>query len=193
MRLGFALLCGLASLAVSVQLVFAHAEPALVKPGDKSVLTSPPTEVAITMSQEMFDDGKGSNDIDVVNSAGVEVTAVSAVLDRNDRSRLSVPLPTTLAPGAYTVKWKTLSADDGDAAQGELSFTYDPNGTANPGTEELKADVPGGDDGQGDDASSPVTIESPDDGVTWVLVAAVGLGMFVLGAGGTFLLVQKKT
>lgn len=193
MRFGLALLCGLAVFAVSVQLAFAHAEPALIRPGDKSVLTSPPSEVAITMSQEMFDDGKGSNDIDVLDSTGKEVTTVAAVLDRNDRTRLSVPLPTTLAPGAYTVKWKTLSADDGDAAQGELAFTYDPNGTANPGTEELKPDVLGGDEGEGDDSSAPVTIQSPDDGVTWVLVAAVGLGMFVLGAGGTFLLVQKKT
>jgi len=192
MRFGIALLCGLAVFAVSVQVAFAHAEPALVKPGNESVLTSPPSEVSITMSQEMFDDGKGGNDIDVRDATGKEVTAVAAVLDRNDRTRLSVPLPTTLTPGKYTVKWKTLSADDGDAAQGELRFTYDPNGTANPGTEELRPDVLGGDEGP-DDSSAPVTIESPDDGVTWVLVAAVGLGMFVLGAGGTFLLVQKKT
>ncbi len=192
MRFGLALLCGLAAFAVSVQIAFAHAEPALVKPGNESVLTSPPAEVAITMTQEMFDDGKGSNDIDVLDSSGKEVTAVTAVIDRNDRTRLSVPLPSTLSPGKYTVKWKTLSADDGDSAQGELSFTFDPNGTPNPGTEELKPGAPGGDDAQPDDSGAPVTIAAPDDGVTWVLVAAVGLGTFVLGAGGTFLLVQRK-
>ena len=53
------MLCGLAVFAVSLQVAFAHAEPALVKPGNESVLTSPPSEVSITMSQEMFDDGKG--------------------------------------------------------------------------------------------------------------------------------------
>jgi hypothetical protein len=33
---------------------------------------------------------------------------------------------------------------------------------------------------------------SGSNGMSWVLVAAVGAGMLVLGAGGAYLLVQKR-
>lgn len=172
--------------------VFAHAEPASAKPGDGAVLVQPPAEIVLVMSQEMFS-REGANDIDVLDSTGKEVTTVAAVVDRNDRTRLSVAMPSTLATGTYTVKWKTLSADDGDSAEGSITFSYDPNGTANPGKETLREDLlnpsPTTDAGE---APAAVAVAGPDNGVNWILVAAVGIGMFVLGAGGTFLLVQKR-
>ena len=172
--------------------VFAHAEPATAKPGDGAVLVQPPAEIVIVMSQDMFS-REGANDIDVLDASGKEVTTVAAVVDRNDRKRLSVAMPSTLAPGKYTVNWKTLSADDGDDADGSISFTYDPNGTANPGKETLREDLlnPGATTNP-TDAPSALTVAGPDNGVNWILVVAVGIGMFVLGAGGSFLLVQKR-
>lgn len=185
-------LAGLAALTlglVGFVSAFAHAEPAMIKPGDGAVLKKAPVEVVITMSQEMFDRA-GANDIDLIDQSGTEVTTAAAAVDRSDRKQLSVAVPSTLAPGKYTVKWKTLSADDGDAAEGELSFTFDPGGIENPGKEQLKESL---------DANTPaadsrptLSVGEPSDGVTWVLVVAVGIAMFVLGAGGTFLLVQKR-
>ncbi len=172
--------------------VFAHAEPANIKPGDGAVLTSPPAEIVILMSQDMFS-REGANDIDLLDAAGNEVTTVSGAVDRSNRKRMTVSVPSNLAPGEYTVKWKTLSADDGDSAEGTLSFTYDPNGTASPGTEQLKEEPaqPGETPGTGDPPPALSVAEDPD-GVTWVLVIAVGAGMFVLGAGGAFFLVQRR-
>lgn len=192
MRLVFALGVSLASTLFFVTSVFAHAEPATVKPGDGAVLVQPPAEIVIEMTQDMFS-REGANDIDVMDASGKEITTVAAVVDRNDRRRLSVVVPSTLTPGVYTVNWKTLSADDGDDAKGSLSFTYDPNGTASPGKEVLKEDILG--PGPTPEAESPpaaLSVAGSDNGVNWILVVAVGVGMFVVGAGASFLLVQKR-
>lgn len=187
----------LAAVAMVVSLacatnVFAHAEPATARPGDGAVLTSAPAEVVLVMSQELARQA-GGNDVDVFDATGREVTTVAAVVDNNDRTRLSVALPSGLLPGRYTVKWKSLSSEDGDSAEGELSFTFDPNGMASAGKEKLREDLlnPGGTASPTGSAGT-MSVDSDDDGVTWVLVIAAGLGMFILGAGGTFLLVQKR-
>jgi methionine-rich copper-binding protein CopC len=191
MKLAVAVVGAVVFSAACFVTAFAHAEPATAKPGDGAILTSPPAEVVLTMSQDMFDQA-GANDIDIVNAAGNEVTTVSAVLDRSNRKRLTVSVPSNLAPGAYTVKWKTLSADDGDPAEGTLSFTFDPNGTANPGNEQVKPDVLAPAETPGGETSTPsLAVTNSPDGVTWVLVVAVGAAMFVLGAGGAFLLIQR--
>ena len=177
----------------AVSLVFAHAEPATVKPGQDSVLTTAPTEIVMLMSQEMARQA-GANDIVVQNSAGAEVTKQPAAIDATDRKKLSVPLPAGLAPGTYTVRWRTTSADDGDTASGNYSFKYDPTGTASPGKEALREDVPGASNPKAaaGDASAASGSGDSGGGTSWVLVAAVGLAMFVLGAGGSFILVQKR-
>lgn len=183
----------------AVSTAFAHAEPAVVKPGDGAILTTAPSTYEIEMSQEMFKDNIGSNDIDIFNSAGEEVTAISAVIDNSDRKRLSVTLPSTLEPGEYRVEWKTLSAEDGDNANGTLTFTYDPDGTADPGVEQLKEEVvpePTVDIGvtpsgiSGAQPSSSLSDSKPN--VTWVTTIAVGLVTFVLGAGVSYLFVDRK-
>lgn len=193
MRTFIAIMVVAVAFAMGGGTVFAHAEPATITPGDGAVLTSPPAQIVITMTQEMFD-REGANDIDVVDANGTEVTTVAAALDRNTRKSLTVALPSTLQPGVYSVKWKTLSAEDGDPADGALSFAYDPNGVATPGKVQIQEDILGngsnGDDNAGEGPT--LSVGGADEGVTWVLVLAVGLGMFVLGAGGTFLLVQKR-
>jgi len=174
-----------------VATAFAHAEPATAKPGDGAVLTVPPTRVDIVMSQDMAR-REGANDIRVFDAAGSQVTFVPAVIDNADRRRISTVLPSPLAPGKYTVKWKTLSADDGDAAEGTLSFTFDPTGTPNAGKETLRQDLLG----TGADATKVAGAGVPGGGATesvsWVLVVAAGIGIVVLGGGAAFLLVQKR-
>ena len=103
--------------------------------------------------------------------------------------KLSVALPSGLPVGLYTVRWKTLSADDGDSAEGTLTFTYDPSKPPDPGRTTLKEDLlspPGA--GQ----SAPTALGGTDSGRSWVLVVAVAIAAFALGGGGTFLLVQKR-
>lgn len=171
---------------------FAHAEPANVKPGQDAVLTTAPTEVVLLMSQEMARQA-GANDIVVQNSSGTEVTRQPAAIDSANRKKLSVPLPADLPPGTYTVRWRTLSADDGDPASGNYSFKFDPTGTASPGKEAVREDLLGVNTPAASSGDAPA---SADDGTgggsSWVLVVAVGVAMFVLGAGSSFVLVQKR-
>ncbi len=191
-----------ATLALSVlSTAFAHAEPTSVKPGDGAVLATPPTTYEIVMSQEMFKDTIGSNDIDVFDASGKEVTNISAVIDNADRRKLSVALPSGLPAGEYRVEWKTLSADDGDNANGTLSFTVDPAGTPNPGKEQLKesaavptvdaAITPSGVSGAVPTSSSG-GLSTDKTTVTWVTTIAVGLVTFVLGAGVSYLVLERK-
>ena len=175
----------------AVGLAFAHAEPARVSPGVDAVVLEPPAEIVIQMTQEMHRE-EGQNDIDVFDAAGTEVTQVAAVVDNGDRRRLSVLMPSTLEPGVFTVRWKTLSAEDGDTDSGEYTFTYDPQGVADPGIEQLKDDPPGAGETPTAPGGPVVVAPSSDNGVTWILVAAVGVGMLTLGSGVTFLLVQKR-
>jgi methionine-rich copper-binding protein CopC len=174
---------------VLVATAFAHAEPATIKPGDKAVLNQPPAQIDMTMSQEMARQGD-ANDIDVFDASGKEVTVVAAVIDNSDRKKLSVPLPTGLPAGIYTVKWKTLSADDGDAAEGMFTFTIDPSAAPNAGTEAVKPPVL--DDKPPETGSVASITNSAGGGTSWVLVTAVAIGAFVLGGGTTFLAVQKR-
>jgi hypothetical protein len=128
---------------------------------------------------------------------GKEVTTIAAVIDNGDRRRISVPLPNNLAPGEYTVKWKTLSADDGDASQGEYVFTFDPSKPANPGRETLQETVAtpaGGGNGGGDDQQeAPSFGDTGSGGTSWILVTAVGVAGLALGSGTTFLLIQRRS
>ena len=181
----------LLALAVVVS-VAAHAESVKVKPGDGAVLNDRPTGIAFEMSQEMAREA-GANDIDVFDADGNEVTAVAAVIDNANRTRLTVPLPADLLPGSYTVQWKTLSSEDGDPANGSIAFTYDPSATPADGKEVLREDLLGGNNaGSGATAAPVIDVGGDSAGLTWMLVAAVGVGMFAVGAGATFLLVQKR-
>lgn len=179
---------------------FAHAEPAKVKPGDGAVLTTAPTTYEITMTQELARQ-PGANEILILDTSGRQVTAVNAVIDNSDRRKLSVAMPTNLAPGVYQVQWRSLSADDGDPARGTLSFTYDPNGTASAGRESLKetASTNNSVTPTGNSGAQRTTTESSDGlgisnpGTTWVTTIAIGAMMFVVGAGATYAFVNRKT
>jgi methionine-rich copper-binding protein CopC len=179
-----------ATVFVAATAAFAHAEPARVEPGEGAVLAGSPPYVVIEMSQEMAR-REGANAIDVFDASGKEVTTADAVVDNADRQKLSVALPSDLPTGVYTVRWKTVSADDGDPADGQLSFTVDPNRVPDPGKSDLRATAAASTTGK---PAAAVPIEAPaagDGGTSWVLVTAVAVGMFVLGAGGTFVMVRR--
>ena len=204
----------LAALAMVV-VAFAHAAPKTVIPGDGAVLSTRPRSVVIETVEDMARVGQ-ANDIQVFDSAGKQVTTQPAVIADNDRSNISVPLPSDLPVGTYTVKWKTLSATDGDAASGTFTFTYDPSRPPTQGKVNV-LDVAGASPSTTGAARTPGTAAATNvatgvpatvsataagaainsfssgspGGTPWVLVVAVGVGMLALGSGGTFLFVKK--
>ncbi len=115
----------LAAAAGGVGLAHAHADYARSEPGAGAVVATPPERVDIWFTQDMFR-RQGENWIEVTGPDGAAVLAGQAQIDDDDRRHLGVTLQANLAPGVYTVAWRTLSADDGDDHVGSFSFTLDP-------------------------------------------------------------------
>jgi methionine-rich copper-binding protein CopC len=103
----------------------AHAEYDRSDPGAGAVVSTTPAQVVIWFTQDMFR-RQGENWIRVTGPGGEEVHAREAVIDDDDRRQLSVSLLPDLAPGEYTVAWRTLSAEDSDDHEGSFTFTLDP-------------------------------------------------------------------
>lgn len=137
-----------AGLAVPLSLLstlpaLAHARYERSIPGDGAVVSAPPARVEIWFTQELFR-REGENRIQVEDAQGVRVEVGEAEIDDDDRTHLSVALQPELAPGAYLVSWRSLSAEDGDSDEGEFSFTYDPEAqiTSTPMSAETAAAPP---------------------------------------------------
>ncbi|MCC7358495.1 MAG: copper resistance protein CopC [Anaerolineales bacterium] len=103
----------------------AHSGYVRSEPGAGAVIAAPPAQVVIWFEQDMFRRA-GENRLEVLGPDGAAVTTGEAVINDDDRRMLSAPLAADLPPGEYTVNWRTLSAEDGDDAEGSFTFTLDP-------------------------------------------------------------------
>jgi copper resistance protein C len=116
----FATAIALVSLAMRAS---AHAELESCEPPMGATVKSPPDRIVCTATESM--DAKRSW-LQVFDSVGARVDTGASqveVLDR-DRRIISVPLDASrLGDGIYTIRWRTLSADDGDEASGEFKLT----------------------------------------------------------------------
>ncbi|HLH23336.1 MAG TPA: copper resistance protein CopC [Chloroflexota bacterium] len=101
--------------AASAHARYDHSDPA----GDSVVPTAP------TQVQAWFTEGVRSqgSSLQVTDAAGNRVDNNDGQVDLNDpdRKRMFVSLP-PLPDGVYTVNWVTVSADDGDQAEGSFRF-----------------------------------------------------------------------
>jgi len=113
----------------------AHANYKSSTPTKGEVLSSSPSQVSITFTQEVQ---KITNTfgIDVANSDGASVTSGEVALEDDDRSIMTVALEPNLNPGRYVVRWKNVSDSDGEAAEGAFSFYVE----VQPSVEDLAAD-----------------------------------------------------
>jgi hypothetical protein len=59
----------------------------------------------------------------------MQVDKGDARIDDDDRTHMLVSLREGLPAGVYTVRWWTLSAEDGDTDSGEFTFTVNPEAT----------------------------------------------------------------
>jgi len=97
----------------------AHARYVTSVPDSGDFVTSAPSSVKVTFSEEVK--LSGSN-ISVIAPGGTEVNAGAVGFDGSDRKTLSVPLPSGLANGLYTVNWVSISDQDGDKEDGAFNF-----------------------------------------------------------------------
>ena len=111
----------------------AHAKLQSASPAPGQTVASAPPNVIITFTEELAAGSTGS----VVSAAGATVST-GAVISTADRKVLTIALRPGLASGTYTVRWHSISADDGDPLDGTFTFGV---GIPAPST----ATLPGGD------------------------------------------------
>ncbi|WP_160006348.1 copper homeostasis periplasmic binding protein CopC [Rhizobium sp. 18055] len=109
-----------AVLAFSGQ-AFAHAHLTTSDPADKSVVAGSPASLELHFSEELNIRFSGAQ----ITGAGMtEIKAGEATL-ADEGKTLTVPIPTTLDAGTYSVEWHVLSTD-GHKTNGRYSFTVKP-------------------------------------------------------------------
>ncbi len=87
-----------------------------------------PTKVVATSRGDDISTTPGSFALQVFDPSGKEITAGSAVVTGPKTMEVAVSRPTM--QGQYRVAWKTGSADDGEAAQGNVSLQLNAVGSA---------------------------------------------------------------
>jgi len=98
----------------------AHAEYDRSDPADGATLAAAPALVQVWFTEEL--DTKQST-ATVSDATGARADAGAVVsLDTADHKLLVITLKPTLSAGTYTVKWHSVSAQDGDADDGSFSF-----------------------------------------------------------------------
>lgn len=105
----------------------AHAAYASSEPAFGAVLERAPERISLTFSQELFR-REGANAIEWAAADGGEAgdfsDAGEVEISNADRRTMSVALPAggDWGEGRFVVRWRNLSADDGDADGGEFPF-----------------------------------------------------------------------
>lgn len=101
--------------------VSAHAEPVRANPPINGSVATSPSQVEIWFGEETTN----AATIKVYAPDGVRVDLGNSTLDLQDpqREHVTVGLTPHLDPGTYRVDWSSVSAEDGDAASGQFSFT----------------------------------------------------------------------
>ena len=109
-------------LVALVAVGLAHAEIKSCTPPVSGSVDKAPDKLVCKTSEGM--DPKGS-ELSVFDARGTQVDKKDSAVDLNDPDRVTIAVSLDAANmpnGVYTVKWKTLSAADGDAAEGEFNF-----------------------------------------------------------------------
>ncbi len=107
-------LIGAGALSVS-----AHARLTTSVPAKDSTVTTVPTQVLLTFTQETSaTQSTGS----VANASGTTVSTGFKV-DLNDRTKMTITLQPNLPNGVYTVKYHTLTEDDNGVVDDSFNFT----------------------------------------------------------------------
>jgi methionine-rich copper-binding protein CopC len=102
--------------------VSAHAEIVSSTPTAGSAVDVAPASVTAGFSQKLAPD---ESSLTVLDAQGARVDLDDSAVDPSDSEgkTMSVSLKANLPAGTYTVEWKTLSAEDGEATDGQFQFT----------------------------------------------------------------------
>jgi len=119
-------------LVLPVAGVFAHAELTSSEPPNGGTLATTPAELTLHFSQNLV---TAQSWVAIRDSQGGD-TQLKVSFDPNDKKLMRATTP-QLAPGVYTIRWQSLSADDDDFQQGSYKLTVlNPDGSKPAGNED---------------------------------------------------------
>lgn len=113
----------------------AHSRPKNSTPAANSSVAAAPAQLVVDFSEAFV-----PNQSSLAVSGPAGDAAAGTVSVSNGNSRMTLPLKANLPTGTYTVSYKTLSADDGEAADGSFIFTVGSAPSGGPGTGGLPLD-----------------------------------------------------
>jgi methionine-rich copper-binding protein CopC len=122
---------GLAALAIitHASLVSAHSQYVSSTPASNATVTTLPSTLQVTYSEEL-----ASVQFTITGPDGSNAATGPGSIDLGHRTNASVPLRNA-GPGQYTVVWHNVSGDDGDPNDGSFAFTLNaPAGQPQPPT-----------------------------------------------------------
>ncbi len=170
----------IAAAIAPVRTAHAHADYDRSSPGAGTVIAAAPERLDVWFTQALFR-REGANTLIVTGPGGERADSGDVVIDDADRTRMSVGLPPDLPPGEYTVAWTSLSAVDGDTAEGTFAFTIDPAATPPPATATPAASATAAPAAATGTASPPPAAGGDGDGFPWWALIALGA---IAAAGG---------
>jgi methionine-rich copper-binding protein CopC len=112
------------SLALLPTTALAHTELTTSDPADGATITEAPVQVVLTFAGELDEAAAFT----VLDPDGEEVGTGALDLEVADRNVIRGDVEVS-AVGEYTVAWSVIG-DDGHEVEGEVVFTYDPEGEA---------------------------------------------------------------
>jgi methionine-rich copper-binding protein CopC len=164
----------IATASLAPSRVTAHAAYDRSQPAADAVVRTAPAQVDVWFTQEMFR-REGENTLSVIGPNGQPVNVGSVTLDSEDRTHLFIALNAGLGPGEYVVSWATLSAVDGDTAEGEFRFTVDPSAPEATATPAAKAEASASEQPDEPGVSSILAGENSTAFPWWLLLAGAAV------------------
>lgn len=144
------------ALFIFPSVALAHAELEKATPKDGATVEGTPVQIVGTYSEAM--DPKGSS-LRLLDAGGTAIA--KGGVDPDDDKRMSITDIPELAPGAYTVKSTTKSAEDGDIDRKEWSFTVVAAPTPSPSPTPTPTSPPSATPAASPTPASPSSTETP--------------------------------
>nr|BBH95668.1 hypothetical protein KTA_38670 [Thermogemmatispora argillosa] len=177
-QLGCALLLSaLLLLVVGVGPASAHAKVIDANPKIGSTISQVPSTVTVFTAENLNPDPSKSN-LFVYGPSGALISQGNATIPLNNPREMSVRIKAD-GNGVYIVRWITVSAEDGDAAEGAFIFTVKPAGTSGA----MATPTPGPTASASGSASASSSAGGATNLPLWVSLAGIA-GLLVGGGAG---------
>src|SRR5436190_264076 len=119
------------ALAGPASSVSAHSQLVSSSPGAGEVLPSPPTEFRLVFSEPLE---PRYSSLDLLDPVGKTLLLQIGSVDAADDHVLVAPAPAGIANGSYTINWRAVSASDGHATNGFITFGIGAGSSGGQGT-----------------------------------------------------------